>query len=164
MQIKRLRLTGFKRFVDAADLRIERGLTGVVGPNGCGKSNLLEALRCRDGPGPRRALRCHAPVLPAKAGFDGAAVRSPQDESAAHERLTSDRDRLGPVNVVAEREADPAVGRRAGADRDRADLRAVPDQSRADLRARRGRCPARRRQRRALLHFARYDDARNGHP
>ncbi|HWK36667.1 chromosome segregation protein SMC [Sphingomonas sp.] len=45
MRIKRLRLTGFKSFVDPADLRIEPGLTGVVGPNGCGKSNLLEALR-----------------------------------------------------------------------------------------------------------------------
>lgn len=45
MQIKRLRLTGFKSFVDPADLRIEPGLTGIVGPNGCGKTNLLEALR-----------------------------------------------------------------------------------------------------------------------
>jgi chromosome segregation protein len=45
VQIKRLRLSGFKSFVDPADLRIEPGLTGVVGPNGCGKSNLLEALR-----------------------------------------------------------------------------------------------------------------------
>ena len=45
MRIRRLRLTGFKSFVDPADLRIEPGLTGVVGPNGCGKSNLLEALR-----------------------------------------------------------------------------------------------------------------------
>lgn len=45
MQITRLRLLGFKSFVEAADLLIEPGLTGVVGPNGCGKSNLLEALR-----------------------------------------------------------------------------------------------------------------------
>ena len=45
MQIKRLRLTGFKSFVEPTELRIEPGLTGVVGPNGCGKSNLLEALR-----------------------------------------------------------------------------------------------------------------------
>jgi chromosome segregation protein len=41
----RLRLTGFKSFVDPTEFVIAPGLTGVVGPNGCGKSNLLEALR-----------------------------------------------------------------------------------------------------------------------
>jgi chromosome segregation protein len=41
----RLRLLGFKSFVDPTELVIHQGLTGVVGPNGCGKSNLLEALR-----------------------------------------------------------------------------------------------------------------------
>src|SRR5258707_3482454 len=45
MQVDRLRLVGFKSFVDATELAIEPGLTGVVGPNGCGKSNLVEALR-----------------------------------------------------------------------------------------------------------------------
>lgn len=45
MQFHKLRLTGFKSFVDPTDLIIQDGLTGVVGPNGCGKSNLLEALR-----------------------------------------------------------------------------------------------------------------------
>src|SRR5215467_12171099 len=45
MQVERLRLLGFKSFVDATELAIEPGLTGVVGPNGCGKSNLVEALR-----------------------------------------------------------------------------------------------------------------------
>ncbi len=45
MQFSKLRLTGFKSFVDPTDLVIADGLTGVVGPNGCGKSNLLEALR-----------------------------------------------------------------------------------------------------------------------
>ncbi len=45
MRISRLRLNGFKSFVDPTDLLIADGLTGVVGPNGCGKSNLLEALR-----------------------------------------------------------------------------------------------------------------------
>ena len=45
MQFSKLRLTGFKSFVDPTDLLIHDGLTGVVGPNGCGKSNLLEALR-----------------------------------------------------------------------------------------------------------------------
>ena len=45
MRFSKLRLTGFKSFVDPTDLVISDGLTGVVGPNGCGKSNLLEALR-----------------------------------------------------------------------------------------------------------------------
>ena len=45
MHFKRLRLSGFKSFVEPTELHIEPGLTGVVGPNGCGKSNLLEALR-----------------------------------------------------------------------------------------------------------------------
>ncbi len=45
MKFTRLRLSGFKSFVDPTELFIEPGLTGVVGPNGCGKSNLLEALR-----------------------------------------------------------------------------------------------------------------------
>ncbi len=45
MHFTRLRLTGFKSFVDSTELWIEPGLTGVVGPNGCGKSNLVEALR-----------------------------------------------------------------------------------------------------------------------
>ncbi|WP_347266686.1 AAA family ATPase [Paracoccus sp. (in: a-proteobacteria)] len=45
MRFDRLRLNGFKSFVDPTDLVIHEGLTGVVGPNGCGKSNLLEALR-----------------------------------------------------------------------------------------------------------------------
>ncbi|APX90067.1 chromosome segregation protein SMC [Brevirhabdus pacifica] len=45
MRFTRLRLNGFKSFVDPTELVIAEGLTGVVGPNGCGKSNLLEALR-----------------------------------------------------------------------------------------------------------------------
>lgn len=45
IQFKKLRLTGFKSFVDHSELLINTGLTGVVGPNGCGKSNLVEALR-----------------------------------------------------------------------------------------------------------------------
>lgn len=45
MKFNRLRLLGFKSFVEPSEFVIERGLTGVVGPNGCGKSNLVEALR-----------------------------------------------------------------------------------------------------------------------
>ncbi|KQY19848.1 chromosome segregation SMC family protein [Rhizobium sp. Root482] len=45
MKFTKLRLLGFKSFVEPSEFVIERGLTGVVGPNGCGKSNLVEALR-----------------------------------------------------------------------------------------------------------------------
>ena len=45
MQFTKLRLAGFKSFVDPTELEIASGLTGVVGPNGCGKSNLVEALK-----------------------------------------------------------------------------------------------------------------------
>jgi len=57
VHFSRLRLSGFKSFVEAADFRIEPGLTGVVGPNGCGKSNLLEALRWVMGANSAKALR-----------------------------------------------------------------------------------------------------------
>jgi chromosome segregation protein len=57
MQIRRLKLSGFKSFVEPAELRIERGLTGIVGPNGCGKSNLLEAIRWVMGEGSAKSLR-----------------------------------------------------------------------------------------------------------
>ena len=45
MHVTKLRVAGFKSFVEPTELHIERGLTGIVGPNGCGKSNLVEALR-----------------------------------------------------------------------------------------------------------------------
>jgi len=57
MQIKRLKLSGFKSFVDPTELRIENGLTGVVGPNGCGKSNLLEAIRWVMGESSPKSMR-----------------------------------------------------------------------------------------------------------
>ena len=57
MKFTRLRLTGFKSFVEPVDLIIEPGLTGVVGPNGCGKSNLLEALRWVMGESSYKSMR-----------------------------------------------------------------------------------------------------------
>ena len=57
MHFLRLRLSGFKSFVDPVEMRIEPGLTGIVGPNGCGKSNLLEALRWVMGANSAKAMR-----------------------------------------------------------------------------------------------------------
>ncbi|HUY67913.1 MAG TPA: AAA family ATPase, partial [Alphaproteobacteria bacterium] len=57
MQFTRLRLHGFKSFVEPTDLEIPPGLTGIVGPNGCGKSNLVEALRWVMGENSPRRMR-----------------------------------------------------------------------------------------------------------
>ena len=57
MKLTRLRLHGFKTFVEPTDFVIEPGLTGVVGPNGCGKSNLVEALRWAMGETSHKSLR-----------------------------------------------------------------------------------------------------------
>ena len=57
MKLTRLRLIGFKSFVEPTDFEIEPGLTGVVGPNGCGKSNLVEAVRWVMGEHSYKAMR-----------------------------------------------------------------------------------------------------------
>jgi chromosome segregation protein len=57
MKLTRLRLIGFKSFVEPTDFEIEPGLTGVVGPNGCGKSNLVEAVRWVMGEASHKAMR-----------------------------------------------------------------------------------------------------------
>ncbi len=45
MEFKKIRLNGFKSFAEKTSVLIESGLTGIVGPNGCGKSNIVESLR-----------------------------------------------------------------------------------------------------------------------
>ena len=45
MKLKKLEITGFKSFYDKATIEFPRGISAVVGPNGCGKSNILDALR-----------------------------------------------------------------------------------------------------------------------
>ena len=57
MKFNRLRLIGFKSFVEPSDFVIEPGLTGIVGPNGCGKSNLVEAMRWVMGETSYKAMR-----------------------------------------------------------------------------------------------------------
>ncbi len=91
MQIRRLKLSGFKSFVEPAELRIEEGLTGVVGPNGCGKSNLLEAIRWVMGESSAKSLRGGGmeDVI-----FAGTATRPPRD--FAEVVLFADGDPDGP--------------------------------------------------------------------
>ena len=57
MHITQLKIAGFKSFVDAVEVHFEEGLTGIVGPNGCGKSNILESLRWAMGATSARAMR-----------------------------------------------------------------------------------------------------------
>ncbi|MBL9012444.1 MAG: AAA family ATPase [Alphaproteobacteria bacterium] len=57
MKITRIRMSGFKSFVDPIEVHVEPGLTGIVGPNGCGKSNLLEALRWAMGENSAKSMR-----------------------------------------------------------------------------------------------------------
>ncbi|RZJ05767.1 MAG: chromosome segregation protein SMC [Brevundimonas sp.] len=85
MQFQRLRLVGFKSFVDPSEVHIEPGLTGVVGPNGCGKSNVLESLRWVMGANSAKAMRGQGmdDVI-----FAGAANRPPR--SHAEVQLTID--------------------------------------------------------------------------
>ena len=95
MRFDRLRLNGFKSFVDPTDLVIHEGLTGVVGPNGCGKSNLLEALRWVMGENRPTAMRGEGmeDVI-----FAGTARRS----ARAHAEVTltiDNRDRLAPAGM-----------------------------------------------------------------
>ncbi|MDC8754594.1 AAA family ATPase [Erythrobacter sp. sf7] len=89
MQIHRLKLSGFKSFVEPAELRIEPGLTGVVGPNGCGKSNLLEAIRWVMGETSAKSLRSGGmeDVI-----FAGTSTRPPRDFAEVVLHASDDRD------------------------------------------------------------------------
>jgi chromosome segregation protein len=60
MRFEKLRIVGFKTFVDPTEFVIEPGLTGVVGPNGCGKSNLVEAMRWVMGETSFKSMRASA--------------------------------------------------------------------------------------------------------
>ncbi|WP_129792272.1 chromosome segregation SMC family protein [Sphingosinicella sp. CPCC 101087] len=93
MQVKRLKLSGFKSFVEPAELRVEPGLTGIVGPNGCGKSNVLEAIRWVMGESSAKSMR--------GAGMD--------DVIFAGTALRPSRD-FAEVSMLVERQAEDVGG------------------------------------------------------
>ncbi len=97
MKFTQLRLAGFKSFVDPTELRIDPGLTGIIGPNGCGKSNLLEALRWVMGATSAKSLRGEGMEDVIFAGTD---VRPPRNH--AEVILTVDNaDKLAPARFNA---------------------------------------------------------------
>jgi chromosome segregation protein len=112
MKFNRLRLLGFKSFVDPAEFVIEPGLTGVVGPNGCGKSNLVEALRWVMGESSYKNMRASGmdDVI-----FSGSATR-PSRNTAEVTLFLDNLDRTAPAafNEAEELQVSRRIEREAG--------------------------------------------------
>jgi chromosome segregation protein len=112
MKFNRLRLLGFKSFVDAAEFVIEPGLTGVVGPNGCGKSNLVEALRWVMGESSYKNMRASGmdDVI-----FSGSGTR-PSRNTAEVTLFLDNTDRTAPAafNEAEELQVSRRIEREAG--------------------------------------------------
>jgi chromosome segregation protein len=114
VRVKRLKLSGFKSFVEPAELRVEDGLTGIVGPNGCGKSNVLEAIRWVMGESSPKSMR--------GAGMDdvifaGTALRPARDFAEVTmlvERESGDSEGEVPPAPMGEAEVTRRIERGAG--------------------------------------------------
>ena len=112
MKFNRLRLLGFKSFVEPSEFVIERGLTGIVGPNGCGKSNLVEALRWVMGESSYKNMRASGmdDVI-----FSGSATR-PSRNTAEVTLFLDNADRTAPAsfNDADELQVSRRIEREAG--------------------------------------------------
>ncbi|MEZ5810769.1 MAG: chromosome segregation SMC family protein [Rhizobiaceae bacterium] len=112
MLFSRLRLLGFKSFVEPSDFVIEGGLTGIVGPNGCGKSNLVEALRWVMGENSYKNMRASGmdDVI-----FSGSATR-PARNTAEVTLFLDNADRSAPAafNDADELQVSRRIEREAG--------------------------------------------------
>lgn len=112
MKFDRLRIVGFKTFVDPTEVPILSGLTGIVGPNGCGKSNLVEAMRWAMGENSHKSLRGSGmdDVI-----FSGSGTR-PARNTAEVSLLLDNSDRLAPAqfNDSDQLEVSRRIEREAG--------------------------------------------------
>ena len=112
MQVTKLKVAGFKSFVESTELHIEPGLTGIVGPNGCGKSNLVEAMRWVMGETAPRQMRSGGmeDVI-----FGGTARRAAYDLAAVTLSLdNADRRALPGLGDAAEIEVTRCIERGEG--------------------------------------------------
>src|SRR6202167_535946 len=107
MKIKKLELVGFKSFVDRTVLRFDHDVLGIVGPNGCGKSNIVDAIRWCMGEQSARHLRGRSmeDVI-----FNGSESRAPHD--FAEVTLTFDNDDPAEMPIEYRDYAEIAVTRR----------------------------------------------------
>ena len=112
MHFTRLRLAGFKSFVEPTELLIEPGLTGIIGPNGCGKSNLVEALRWVMGEASAKKMRGDGmdDVI-----FNGSGNRPPRNIAEVSLRLdNADRSAPSAFNDSDELEVVRRIARESG--------------------------------------------------
>ncbi len=110
MRLKKIKLAGFKSFVDPISIPMSSNLTGIVGPNGCGKSNIIDAVRWVMGEGSAKTLRgdSMADVI-----FSGSSSRKPVSKASVELVFdTSDGSAPGQYASYAE----IAIRREAGRD------------------------------------------------
>lgn len=79
MQLKKIKLAGFKSFVDPTELQFNSQLVGIVGPNGCGKSNIIDAIRWVMGESSAKTLRG---AMMADVIFNGSGTRKPVNQAS----------------------------------------------------------------------------------
>lgn len=112
VQFNKLRLTGFKSFVETTEFDIGQGLTGIVGPNGCGKSNIMEALRWAMGENSPKRMRSSGmeDVI-----FNGTEQRPPRNTAEVTLYLdNSDRTAPAEINDSDELEVSRKIERDVG--------------------------------------------------
>ncbi len=86
MRLSKIKLSGFKSFVDSTTIKFPSNLMGIVGPNGCGKSNIIDAIRWVLGEGSAKNLRGDSMV---DVIFNGSSSRKPVGSPASSSRSTT---------------------------------------------------------------------------